>query len=147
MVETADDILLAFLRTSGVSLPEGVATCAELDSEAVFAACAYCLNAISQERGEQQRVPSKLMKNPGARFRACTALATGITALGFDGEVGFNLFLYPSEAETRKVLLFLSGDTPVPQSDLAWCAAMLVTWCDRLTGMPHAMFALRPVLL
>jgi hypothetical protein len=27
-----------------------------------------------------------------------------------------------------KVLLFLSGDTAVPQSDLAWCAAVLVTW-------------------
>ena len=43
---------------------------------------------------------------------------------------------------SAKVLLFLSGDTLVPQSDLAWCAAVLVTWGDRLTGMPHAMFAL-----
>ena len=46
------------------------------------------------------------------RFRVCTSLASAITSLGFAGELGFNHFLYPSEAETRRLLLFLVDQMP-----------------------------------
>ena len=109
----ADDILLTFLRSAGVEIPDKASSCAQLDSPAVFSACAHCLNEIAQESGDTQpRLPVTLTNNPGARFRACTAMAAAITKLGFDGEVGFNLFLYPSEAEVRRVLLFLVDQMP-----------------------------------
>ena len=109
---TTDELVIQFLGSAGVELPAKVASLGDLDSEALFAVCGHCLNAIAADHGKEERLPSKLPTNPGARFRACTSLATAISGLGFDGEIGFNHFLYPSEAETRKLLLFLIDQMP-----------------------------------
>ena len=92
----SDDILIATLRQTGANIPDGAASVREIDSPALFGACACCLNAINEARGEEQRFPSALPGNPGVRFRACTNLAGAITALGYPEELGFNHFLYPS---------------------------------------------------
>ena len=117
MAETTDDMVITFLRSAGVDIPVGTSNLGGFDTEVLVAACATCLNAIAQEKGEVERLPVKLPRNPGARFRACTALAAAITATGFDGEIGFNQFLYPSEKETRNMLLFLIDQMPKADGD------------------------------
>ena len=107
-----DDILFAALRQVGLDLPEGASSVAHLDSATVVAACARCLNAINESQGEDTRFAEKLPGNAGASFRLCTRLAEAVTALGFTSELGFNNFLYPSERETRKLLLFLVDAMP-----------------------------------
>ncbi len=107
-----DDILFAALRQVGLDLPEGASSVAHLDSATVVAACARCLNAINESQGEDMRFAEKLPGNAGASFRLCTRLAEAVTALGFTSELGFNNFLYPSERETRKLLLFLVDAMP-----------------------------------
>ena len=96
MSGNSDDILIATLRQTGAEIPEGATSVRELDSVALFGACACCLNAVNEARGEEQRFPGSLPSNPGVRFRACTNLAGAITALGYPEELGFNHFLYPS---------------------------------------------------
>ena len=118
MAETTDDMVITFLRSAGVDIPAGTSNLGGFDTEVLVAACATCLNAIAQQKGEVERLPVKLPRNPGARFRACTALAAAITANGFDGEIGFNQFLYPSEKETRNMLLFLIDQ--MPKADGTW---------------------------
>ena len=117
MAETTDDMVITFLRSAGVDIPVGTSNLGGFETEVLVAACATCLNAIAQQKGEVERLPVKLPRNPGARFRACTALAAAITATGFDGEIGFNQFLYPSEKETRNMLLFLIDQMPKADGD------------------------------
>ena len=118
MGDTTDDLILNFLREAGVSLDEELSSLGDLDTDGVTAACSLCLNVILEARGEEfQRFPKKLSSNPGVRFRTCTALANGISALGFPGEIGFNHFLYPSEAETRRLMLFLVDLMPKGSGD------------------------------
>ena len=113
MAETTDDLVISFLHEAGVELPDGLASLGALDDATLVSACAHCLNVIMETRGEAQRFPRKLSPNPGARFRACTALSGAITALGLPGEaIGFNHLLYPSEAESRRILLFLVDQMP-----------------------------------
>ena len=120
-MSNTDDILIATLRQTGAELDGAIVSIREFGTEAIVAACACCLNVIHEARGEEQRFPLKLPKNPGVRFRLCTNLAKAIAALGYAEEVGFNHFLYPNEAESRGLLLFLV-DT-LPKSDAADAAA------------------------
>ena len=109
---TTDDILLAALRQSGVELDERLASVKQLETEQVVAACARCVNLIHEARGVAERFGESMPANPGLRFRSCTTLAAAICALGYPEELGFNHFLYPSEAETRRLLLYLVGALP-----------------------------------
>jgi len=109
MSET-DDILLAALRSIGVD--SDATSVGQFESATVVSACSRCLNAINEAAGEDGRFAEKLPGNPGARFRLCTGLAEAVNAMGFSPELGFNNFLYPSESETRKLLLFLVDSMP-----------------------------------
>ncbi len=64
-----------------------------------------------------QPVPARLPKSKAARFRVCTTLATAIQDLGFDGELGYDQFLYPNDKDTRSVLMWLVNK--LPKSDEA----------------------------
>ena len=108
----SDPLVLQFLADAGVELPPDAKSFGDLDAEAVVAACGVCLNVIMEARGEEQRFPKKLASNPGVRFRVCTSLAASVSALGYPGELGFSQILYPSEAETRQLLLFLVDQMP-----------------------------------
>ena len=143
MAET-DDILLAALRQTGVDIPEGVISVAHFDSATVVASTARCLNTINEAQGEEARFKEKLPGNAGASFRLCTTLAEAVAALGFKAELGFNNFLYPSERETRAMLLFLVDAMPKTdgggeEEALAGAGGVnaqvqhaLARWCDKL---------------
>ena len=143
MAET-DDILLAALRQTGVNIPEGVSSVAHFDSATVVASTACCLNTINEVQGEEARFQEKLPGNAGASFRLCTTLAEAVAVLGFKAELGFNNFLYPSERETRTLLLFLVDAMPktdggCEEEALAGASGVneqvqhaLGRWCDKL---------------
>ena len=143
MAET-DDILLAALRQTGVDIPEGVSSVAHFDSATVVASTARCLNTINEAQGEEAWFKEKLPGNAGASFRLCTTLAEAVAALGFKAELGFNNFLYPSERETRTLLLFLVDAMPKTdgggeEEALAGAGGVneqvqhaLGRWCDKL---------------
>ena len=143
MAET-DDILLAALRQTGVDIPEGVTSVAQLDSATVVASTARCLNTINEAQGEEASYKETLPGNAGASFRLCTTLAEAVAALGFKAELGFNNFLYPSERETRAMLLFLVDAMPKTdgggeEETLTGAGGVneqvqhaLARWCDKL---------------
>ena len=122
MGDNSDDLVLRFLADAGVDLPDGTASLSELDADSVATACCVCLNVIMEARGEEQRFPKKLSTNPGVRFRVCTSIATAILGLGFPDELGFSQILYPSEADSRKLLLFLVDQMPKGESEGAGSA-------------------------
>ena len=62
---------------------------------------------------------SPLVKHPlsmppgkAARFRITSALCAEVKAKGYTGELGYEAFLYPNEAEMRRVLRFLVDRLP-----------------------------------
>ena len=55
MSSNSDDILITALRQTGAELPADAASVKDLDSAAIFAACARCLNVIAQAKGEETR--------------------------------------------------------------------------------------------
>lgn len=112
MGENSDELVLSFLRAVGVDVSDGVKSLGQFTPEDIVAACSRCLNVIMESKGEQQRFSEKLSKNPGARFQLCSSLATAITALGYERELGFNHLLYPAEADTRRLVQYVIDAMP-----------------------------------
>ena len=57
-------------------------------------------------------LPTSLPAEMSGRYRIGSALAAACQELGYRGELGYHQFLYPSEAETRRILLFLLEAMP-----------------------------------
>jgi len=59
-------------------------------------------------------------KESTSRFRVCSDIATAVKALGYSSEMGYNLFFYPNENDTRRLLMFMierAGGDIVKESD------------------------------
>ncbi|XP_068027237.1 LOW QUALITY PROTEIN: coiled-coil domain-containing protein 22, partial [Melanerpes formicivorus] len=91
-------------------IPPEVQGVKELTPELVVEAAVRCLRAINPLLGS----PLSLLLPPGisARFRLASDLAAACQELGFGGDVGYQTFLYSSEQDVRRLLLFLVEKLP-----------------------------------
>jgi len=106
-MEEIDEILFVSLRQSGVAL-DAQASMSSLDPETFVAATGVCLRAITQD----EDLPAALPDEMSGRFQVCTKLANVMMSNGFNGELGFQQFLYPDEKEVRKMLSWLVQRLP-----------------------------------
>jgi len=96
---------LAFIRSI---IPDEVSSIKQLQSEHIYNIAATCLNAIDPERQLVVKLPS----SKTAGFRMASAVANIIKEMGFNGEMGYQIFLYPNEASIRRLLSFLIDKVP-----------------------------------
>ncbi|KAF1612158.1 UNVERIFIED_CONTAM: Coiled-coil domain-containing protein 22, partial [Eudyptes pachyrhynchus] len=87
----------------------------DLSPELVVEAAVRCLRAVRPALG----APLSPLLPPGisARFRLASDLAAACQELGFGGDVGYQTFLYSSEHDTRRLLLFLVEKLPRDESE------------------------------
>ncbi|KAH0628823.1 hypothetical protein JD844_010394 [Phrynosoma platyrhinos] len=114
-MEEVDKILIHSLRLSGTDIPDEVQSIREFTTELIVESVVRCLRVISPSVGTG--LSHTLPPGMSARFRIGMSLAQACQDLGYQGEVGYQTFLYSSEPEIRRLLLFLVEKLPRDASE------------------------------
>nr|XP_060619208.1 coiled-coil domain-containing protein 22 [Anolis sagrei ordinatus] len=114
-MEEVDKILIHSLRLSGTDIPDEVQSIREFTTELIIESVVRCLRVISPSVGAG--LSHILPPGMSARFRIGMSLAQACQDLGYQGEVGYQTFLYSSEPEIRRLLLFLVEKLPRDASE------------------------------
>lgn len=96
------------MRQIGCDIEESVTNLSGFNTELVVEATVRCLEAIRPGSGLSTVLPM----NMAARFRLGATLAQTCTELGYRGDIGYQTFLYKSEADLRRVFMFLIEKLP-----------------------------------
>ncbi|KAM0735827.1 Coiled-coil domain-containing protein 22-like protein [Formica fusca] len=107
-MEEIDNIIIHSLRQIGCDIEESVINLSGFNTELVVEATVRCLEAIRPGLGLSTVLPV----NMAARFRLGATLAQTCTELGYRGDIGYQTFLYNSEADLRRVFMFLIEKLP-----------------------------------
>ncbi|XP_020280155.1 coiled-coil domain-containing protein 22 homolog [Pseudomyrmex gracilis] len=107
-MEEIDNIIIHSLRQIGCDIEESVTNLSGFSTELVVEATVRCLEAIRPGLGLSTVLPV----NMAARFRLGATLAQTCTELGYRGDIGYQTFLYNSEADLRRVFMFLIEKLP-----------------------------------
>lgn len=107
-MEEIDNIIIHSLRQIGCDIEESVTNLSGFNTELVVEATVRCLEAIRPGLGLSTVLPV----NMAARFRLGATLAQTCTELGYRGDIGYQTFLYNSEADLRRVFMFLIEKLP-----------------------------------
>jgi len=112
-----DDILLSALRQIECkSIGDDITTIGQLTPEMIVEAVAKSLFLITE--GEI-KINSTLPPNVASRHRICTTMATKIKELGYAQNLGYNQLLYPTEAQTKDLVVWLVQKLPRQEEDAA----------------------------
>ncbi|KAL4230380.1 Coiled-coil domain-containing protein 22 [Mactra antiquata] len=107
-MEEVDNIILHSLRSIGCEIDEDVVSLKEFNTEAIVACSVRCIKTIHGDVDLPNTLPSAM----SAKFRMGTSLANHLQELGYRGDVGYQTFLYSSEADIRKIFMFLVDKLP-----------------------------------
>ncbi|RZF40303.1 hypothetical protein LSTR_LSTR013245 [Laodelphax striatellus] len=108
-MEEVDKIIIHSLKDVGCDIDEEVKSLQQFTTEMVVEAAVKCLDVIVTPK---LGLPTSLPQSMSARFRLGTTIAEACLELGYNGEMGYQTFLYPSEAELRKIFVFLIEKLP-----------------------------------
>ncbi|KAG5313604.1 CCD22 protein, partial [Pseudoatta argentina] len=89
-------------------IEENITNLSSFNTELVVEATVRCLEAIRPGLGLSTILPV----NMAARFRLGATLAQTCMELGYRGDIGYQTFLYNSEADLRRVFMFLIEKLP-----------------------------------
>ncbi|XP_015126240.1 coiled-coil domain-containing protein 22 homolog [Diachasma alloeum] len=107
-MEEVDNIIIHSLRQIGCDIDENVTNLGGFDTDLVVEATVRCLDVIKPGLGTSRVLPA----NMAARFRVGASLAQACSELGYRGDIGYQTFLYSSETDLRRVLMFLTEKLP-----------------------------------
>lgn len=107
-MEEVDTIIIATLRDVGCEFDENVESLIHFSAAMVVEACVRCLRVILPDFDSPAAMPEVM----SARYRMCSTLANACQGLGYQGEIGYQTFLYSSVKEWRKLLMFLLEKLP-----------------------------------
>ncbi|KAM8792422.1 LOW QUALITY PROTEIN: coiled-coil domain-containing protein 22-like, partial [Eudromia elegans] len=114
-MEEVDRILIHALRQAGTPVPPHVQAVGAFPPELLLEAAARCLGTLRPALAGPPGAP--LPPGAAARFRLASRLAAACRELGFPGDVGYQTFLYSSERDARRLLLFLVEKLPRDEDD------------------------------
>lgn len=117
VMEEVDKILFHSLRQTGTEIPDDVQSVKQFSTELIVEAVVRCLRVIDPSVGNG--IGHLLPPGMSARFRIGMSLAQACQDLGYQGEVGYQTFLYSSEPEIRRLLMFLVEKLPRESSEMA----------------------------
>lgn len=100
------------------NIPSNIKSIAEFDAPLFFHTASVCLSQYHLSRNDgQPRYPTKLPGGKAQQFRVGTSMADDMKTMGYNGEVGYESFLYPSELSMKKLLRFLVDKLPKPENE------------------------------
>ncbi|EYU27465.1 hypothetical protein ABFS82_13G155900 [Erythranthe guttata] len=111
-MEASEEILLDSLTNSGVPIPAGFTSIGKFTPETLFSVCAHALRLIDGPHNASSFPASLPEDSMPDRVKICTDLANAFNNLGFDPELSFHKFLYPSSEDLYNLVRFLVGKLP-----------------------------------
>lgn len=114
-MEEVDKILILTLNHLGCDIDEEMKTVGSFGIEKVVEGVVRCLHAISSDCD----LPTSLPQNMAQRFRAAAAIAQTVKDTGYPGDIGYQSLLYPSEADLRRIFMFLIEKLPRDSSPVS----------------------------
>ncbi|XP_076643832.1 coiled-coil domain-containing protein 22 homolog isoform X2 [Halictus rubicundus] len=108
MMEEVDNIIIHSLRQIHCNIEDSITNLGGFTTELVIEATVRCIDIIRPGLG----VSTVLPMNMAARFRLGATLAQACSDLGYKGDIGYQTFLYSSEADLRRVFMFLIDKLP-----------------------------------
>lgn len=95
------------------SVAETVRSLEDVTAEVLVSMVARSVMLIeAAEEREARQLPVTLPAGAASRHRLCTQIASRLKELGFEGDIGYNQLLYPSEVSTRALLTWLVDRLP-----------------------------------
>lgn len=114
-MEEVDTIIIHSLKSIGCTIEETVNSLDLLSTEIIVEAVARCLKVINNDVDVAFQLPPSM----SVRFRIGTTLANQVAELGYRGDLGYQSFLYPNEADIRKIFMFLIEKMPKESASAA----------------------------
>ncbi|CAM6038487.1 unnamed protein product [Sphagnum compactum] len=131
-MDDAQQIVLVALEQAGVEVPAEVKNSngQELGSKALVSICSQAValllsRGVSSSSSSSSSAVAAVFEVPqgtAERFRFCTDLAAAIKQLGYQADLSFHQFLYPSHTDTHRLLRFLldqlskTSSAPTPRT-------------------------------
>eukprot|EP00117_Sycon_ciliatum_P009188 scpid37750/ scgid11585/ Coiled-coil domain-containing protein 22 homolog len=107
-MDEVDNIIIVTLRQVGCTIDDSLKTLATFSSELIVEGCVRCLKVINSDVD----LPLKLPESMSVRFRIGTALAQACKDVGYEGEIGYQTFLYSNVESVRRLFMFLIERLP-----------------------------------
>lgn len=108
VMEEVDKIIIHSLKDIGCDLDEDLQGLEEFSTEMVVQAAARCLKVIQPDIDISDTLP----QNMASRFHLSCAIAEACKGLGYNGDVGYQTFLYSNVGDVRRVFMFLIEKLP-----------------------------------
>ncbi|KAL2245196.1 UNVERIFIED_CONTAM: hypothetical protein Sindi_2787800, partial [Sesamum indicum] len=108
-MEASEEILLNSLANSGVPVPAGVSSVHNLTPPTLFYVCSHALRLIDGPHHASSFPASLPEDSMPDRVKICTDLASAFNNLGFNPDLSFHKFLYPSKEDLYMLVRFLVG--------------------------------------
>ena len=90
------------------NLPKDFDALDRLDGAILTEGVARCINLIEGS----DVVPTKMPRGVAKRHKFCTELGKRMKGLGFNGDCGFQQFMYPNARDSRRMLVFCVNKLP-----------------------------------
>ncbi|XP_041359094.1 coiled-coil domain-containing protein 22 homolog [Gigantopelta aegis] len=107
-MEEVDKIIIHSLNSIGCDIDDEITSLKLFNTDMIVSTVVRCLKVINSDVD----LPNTLPPGMSARFRMGASLANCVQDVGYTGELGYQTFLYSSETEIRKVLMFLIEKLP-----------------------------------
>jgi len=116
-MEDVDNIIIVSLNDIGCDIDPEVKSIKELleKPDTVLKCVIASLEVVSQSEGK--KYPRTAPRGMSQKVALGTELASAIKTLGYKADISYHQLLYPNEADTRKILLYLIEKFPAREDD------------------------------
>ncbi|MES1917517.1 MAG: hypothetical protein MHM6MM_009232, partial [Cercozoa sp. M6MM] len=121
-MDELDGAILDSLRQLGCDIPQEITRFSEVTPKVLVYSVAFSLDLLYQhdEQGssdapallESLHEMKELPTSRAAMFRLSHRLGECLRAAGFTGAIGYQMFLYPTGRDTRRMLMWLCDAAP-----------------------------------
>ncbi|XP_008475186.1 coiled-coil domain-containing protein 22 homolog [Diaphorina citri] len=114
-MEEVDKIIIVTLKSLNCDIEEDVSSIKKLTTEIFVEAVVKMIHIIDPTFQASKTLPNSM----SAKYKYCAELSDKVKSLGFQGDIGYQTFLYGNEIEVRRTLMYLIERLPREQTKIS----------------------------